>query len=77
MNMTTTQIYAGILRLDRTYGRTENGKRLLYRCIPDIGDTRDILVPYQITNSFEKSHKNKYILYKIVSDDNLALYESL
>ena len=68
MNM-TTQIYAGILRLDRTYGRTENGKRLLYRCIPDSPDTSDILVPYQIANSFEKSHKNKYILYKIVSDD--------
>jgi len=69
MNMTTPQIYAGILRLDRTYGRTENGKRLLYRCIPDIGDTHDILVPYQIAKSFEKAHKNKYILYKIVSDD--------
>ena len=72
MNMTTPQIYAGILRLDRTYGRTENGKRLLYRCIPDIGNTFDILVPYQIAQSFEKAHKNKYILYKIVSDDKAA-----
>ena len=69
MNMATPQIYAGILRLDRTYGRTENGKRLLYRCIPDSPDTSDILVPYQIAQSFEKAHKNKYILYKIVSDD--------
>lgn len=77
MNM-ATQIYAGILRLDRTYGRTENGKRLLYRCIPDIGntpdspDTPDILVPYQIANSFEKAHKNKYILFKIVSGDKAS-----
>jgi exoribonuclease R len=56
--------HAGILCINKTYGRTENGKRLLYKCIPDDSTLPPILVPYQIQMSFSKSHKNKYILFR-------------
>ena len=58
--------HAGILCINKTYGRTENGKRLLYKCIPDDSTLSPILVPYQIQMSFSKSHKNKYILFRYI-----------
>lgn len=60
--------HAGILCINKTYGRTENGKRLLYKCIPDDSTLPPILVPYQIQMSFSKSHKNKYILFRCVAE---------
>jgi len=58
-------VYAGILCINRTYGRTENGKRLLYKCIPDDRSLpAAILVPYQMTITFTKAHKNKYVLFR-------------
>jgi len=57
-------IYAGILCISRTYGRTENGKKLLYKCVPDDRNLPHLLVPYQIQTSFNKSHKDKYILFR-------------
>ena len=58
-------VYAGILCVNRTYGRTENGKRLLYKCIPDDRSLPGaILVPYQMTITFTKAHKNKYVLFR-------------
>ncbi len=60
-------VYAGILCVNRTYGRTENGKRLLYKCIPDDRSLPGaILVPYQMTITFTKAHKNKYVLFRRV-----------
>ena len=60
-------VYAGILCINRTYGRTENGKRLLYKCIPDDRSLpAAILVPYQMTITFTKAHKNKYVLFRRV-----------
>lgn len=60
-------VYAGILCINRTYGRTENGKRLLYKCIPDDRSLPGaILVPYQMTITFTKAHKNKYVLFRRV-----------
>ena len=55
---------AGVLLLqdNRTYGRTENKKRLLYRCIPDNKSLPAFLVPYNIQIGFEKIQQNKYVL---------------
>jgi len=58
--------YAGILLLEqnKTYGRTQNKKRLLYKCIPDDRHLPAFLVPYEIRLGFQKLQKNKYIVFK-------------
>lgn len=57
---------AGVLILDgnKTYGRTENKKRLLYKCIPDDKHLPAFLVPYDIKMGFFKSNENKYVIFK-------------
>ena len=57
---------AGILILEdgKTYGRTSNGKRLLYRCVPDNNKLPVFLVPYDMKLGFSKDVKNKYVLFK-------------
>ena len=60
-----TKRLAGILILDdgKTYGRTANGKRLLYRCVPDNNKLPVFLVPYDMKLGFSKDVKNKYVLF--------------
>lgn len=53
-----------ILEGNRTYGRTKNRKRLLYRCIPDDQHLPHFFVPYDIIMDFSKAHLNKYVLFK-------------
>lgn len=53
-----------ILEGNRTYGRTKNRKRLLYKCIPDDRHLPHFFVPYDIVMDFNKAHKNKYVLFK-------------
>jgi exoribonuclease R len=55
----------GILILDdgKTYGRTENGKRLFYRCIPDNKKLPVFLVPFDLKLGFSKDIKNKYVMF--------------
>ena len=62
----TAKYLAGILILDgnKTYGRTKNKKRLLYRCIPDDRHLPHFLVPYDLIIDFNKCHKNKYVLFR-------------
>ena len=57
---------AGILILEgnKTYGRTKNKKRLLYKCIPDDRHLPNFLVPYDLIIDFQKCHKNKYVLFR-------------
>jgi len=57
---------AGILQIDgnKTYGRTENKKKLLYKFIPDDKHLPPFLVPYEVTMGFSKVHKNKYAIIK-------------
>lgn len=57
---------AGVLILEnsKTYGRTSNGKRLLYKCVPDDKRLPMFLVPYDIKNSFNKKQKNKYVVFE-------------
>jgi len=58
--------YAGVLMLEnnKTFGRTENKKRLLYKCIPDDKSLPAFLVPYEIKIGFNKIQKNKYVIFK-------------
>jgi exoribonuclease R len=60
------QAIAGVLMLDgnRSYGRTENKKRLLYRCVPDDKYLPVFLVPYEIKLGFEKNTHNKYVVFQ-------------
>jgi exoribonuclease R len=57
---------AGVLLLEnnKTFGRTENKKKLLYRCIPDNKRLPIFLVPYEITMEFSKIQTNKYIIFR-------------
>lgn len=55
---------AGILLLEKTYGRTNNKKRLLYKCIPHDKRLPFFLVPYDIKLNFNKNIINKYITFK-------------
>ena len=60
---------AGVLILEnnKTYGRTNNGKRLLYRCVPDDSRIPEFLVPYDVKYSFNKKQTNKYVVFEFVS----------
>jgi len=54
-----------ILNGNRTYGRTANKKRLLYKCIPDDRRLPHFLVPYDMKIDFSKAYMNKYVLFKL------------
>jgi exoribonuclease R len=57
---------AGILLLEnnKTYGRSENKKRMLYKCIPDDKRLPAFLVPYDIKMGFSKNIQDKYIVFR-------------
>jgi exoribonuclease R len=63
---------AGILVLEnnKTFGRTENKKRNLYKCIPDDKHLPIFLVPYQSEIGFSKIFVNKYVVFKYESWKN-------
>ena len=52
-----------ILQNNKTYGRTANKKRLLYKCIPYNTNLPAFLVPSDITLDFSKYVLNKYVLF--------------
>ena len=56
----------GVLLLEnnKTYGRTENKKRLLYKCVPHDCTLPIFLVPYDIKLELSKHITNKYVLFK-------------
>lgn len=58
--------FAGVLVLEgnKTYGRTTNKKRLLYKCIPDDTHLPAFLIPYEVKIGFSKVQKNKYVVFK-------------
>jgi exoribonuclease R len=66
------QAIAGILVLEnnKTFGRTENKKRLLYKCIPDDTYLPVFLVPYEVKLGFSKVQKNKYVVFKFDNWDD-------
>jgi exoribonuclease R len=56
-----------VLENGKTYGRTANKKRLLYKCVPNNREYPSFLVPYEITLGFSKSIPNKYVLIRFDS----------
>jgi len=66
------QTIAGILVLEnnKTFGRTENKKRLLYKCIPDDTYLPVFLVPYEVKLGFSKVQKNKYVVFRFDNWDD-------
>jgi len=62
----------GVLLLEnnKTFGRTKNKKRLLYKCIPDDKHLPIFLIPYEIEIQFSKVYKNKNVLFKFENWDN-------
>jgi len=61
-----TTVLAGVLILknNRSFGRTNNKKRLLYKCIPDDKHLPIFLLPYELKVGFSKCYKNKYVTFK-------------
>jgi exoribonuclease R len=57
---------AGVLMLEnnKTFGRTANKKRLLYKCIPDDVHLPIFLIPYDVKVGFSKVQKNKYVVFR-------------
>lgn len=62
----TCDYIAGVLVLEgnKTFGRTENKKRLLYKCVPDDHRIPVFLVPYEIKMGFSKVYKNKFVTFR-------------
>ena len=60
------QYIPGVLILEgnKTYGRTSNRKRLLYKCVPNDKHIPHFLIPFDINIGFKKVHKNKYVIFK-------------
>ena len=58
---------AGVLQLSdhRTYGR--EGKRLLYKCVPDDKYLPAFLIPYEVRIGFSKSLSNKFVVFRYAS----------
>ena len=62
----TCKQIAGVLMLEhnKTFGRTENKKRLLYKCVPDDKHLPAFLVPYEVKIGFSKVQTNKFVTFK-------------
>lgn len=62
----TCKQIAGVLMLEhnKTFGRTENKKRLLYKCVPDDKHLPAFLVPYEVKMGFSKVQTNKFVTFK-------------
>jgi len=57
---------AGVLLLEnnKTFGRTINRKRLLYKCVPDDKHIPAFLIPYEVQMGFSKVIKYKYVIFE-------------
>lgn len=64
--MSSASYFAGVLQLEnnKTFGRTANHKRLLYKCVPDDKHLPTFLVPYDVKIGFSKLQKNKFVIFK-------------
>jgi exoribonuclease R len=75
-NIRDSKFICGVLILDtnKTYGRTSNKKRLLYKCIPDNKHLPFFLVPYDIDIGFIKKKQNKFILFQFHKWDQTSVH---
>ena len=71
-NIRSCPTLAGTIILDknRTYGRTPNGKKFYYKCIPDDSRLPSFLLPYDMKMDFSKKFKNKYVVFKFTEWSN-------
>ena len=53
-----------VLENNKSYGRTENKKRLLFKCIPHKKNYPAFLVPYEQKLGFSKNILNHYVIFK-------------
>jgi len=53
-----------VLQNNKSYGRTENKKRLLFKCIPHKKNYPAFLVPYEPKLGFSKNSLNHYVIFK-------------
>lgn len=53
-----------VLENNKSYGRTENKKRLLFKCIPHKKNYPAFLVPYEPKLGFSKNILNHYVIFK-------------
>ena len=53
-----------VLEGNKTYGRTANKKRLLYKCIPNDRFLPAFLVPYSPEIGFSKTTQNRFVVFK-------------
>ena len=53
-----------VLEGNKTYGRTPNKKRLLYKCIPNDRFLPAFLVPYSPEIGFSKTTQNRFVVFK-------------
>ena len=68
----TSEYIAGVLILEgnKTFGRTENKKRLLYKCLPDDNRLPVFLIPFDIKMGFSKIYKNKFVIFRFDNWNN-------
>ena len=55
-----------VLENNKSYGRTENKKRLLFKCIPHKKNYPAFLVPYEPKLGFSKNIFNHYVIFKYI-----------
>ena len=62
----TSEYIAGVLVLEgnKTYGRNDTKKRLMYKCVPDDHRLPVFLVPYELKVGFSKVYKNKFVTFR-------------
>jgi hypothetical protein len=58
-----------ILEGNRTYGRTDNLKRLLYKCVPNDRYLPPFLVPFQPDVGFSKRFVNRFVVIEFAAWD--------
>lgn len=56
-----------VLENNKTFGRTQNKKRLYYKCIPNDRQLPIFLVPYEIQLGFSKIQQNKFVTFRFDS----------
>jgi exoribonuclease R len=63
---TKEHICGVLLNSQKTYGRSNSGNKLLYKCVPDDPHLPCFLVPYEEKHiGFNKNRTDKYIAFKI------------
>ena len=72
--MQTTETGVLLLHFQKTFGYTDNKKRLLYKCIP-FKKQEPILVAYEIKLGFSKHIKNRFIVFNKKPADRYGTIE--